>query len=34
MDSEGFLHPDFNEDGAHANGAYGALVLESLRGAA
>ena len=31
MDSEGFLHPDFNEDGAHANGAYGALVLESLR---
>ena len=31
MDQEGFLHPDFNEDGAHANGAYGALVLKTLR---
>jgi hypothetical protein len=31
MDSGGFLHPDFNEDGAHANGAYGALVLQHLR---
>jgi hypothetical protein len=30
-DDEGFLHPDFNEDGAHANAAYGALVLEELR---
>jgi hypothetical protein len=31
MDSEGFLHPDCNEDGAHANGVYGQLVLQSLR---
>jgi len=31
MDADGFLHPDFNEDGAHANGAYGQLVLEGLR---
>jgi hypothetical protein len=31
MDGEGFLHPDFNEDGAHANGAYGELVLRGLR---
>ena len=30
-DAEGFLHPAFDEDGAHANAAYGALVLECLR---
>ena len=33
-DPEGFLHPDYDRDGAHANAAYGALVLEKLRAAA
>jgi hypothetical protein len=32
-DEEGFLHPDYDRDGAHANASYGALVLEELRGA-
>jgi hypothetical protein len=30
-DDEGFLHPRYDEDGVHANAAYGALVLEGLR---
>jgi hypothetical protein len=33
-DSEGFLRTAYNRDGAHANGAYGALVLAHLRSAA
>jgi hypothetical protein len=33
-DREGFLDPRFNEDGAHANASYGALVLEDLGRAA
>jgi hypothetical protein len=31
MDEEGFLAKDFDQDGAHANAAYGALVLEMMR---
>lgn len=31
MDSEGFLATEYDEDGAHANAAYGLLVLETLR---
>jgi hypothetical protein len=30
-DSEGFLDLQYDEDGAHANGAYGALVLQQLK---
>jgi hypothetical protein len=30
-DDEGFLDPRYDEDGAHANAAYGVLVLEELR---
>ncbi len=29
-DDDGFLRPEFDLDGAHANGAYGALVLQAL----
>jgi hypothetical protein len=29
-DAEGFLHPRYEEDGVHANAAYGALVLEEF----
>jgi hypothetical protein len=34
LDEDGFLQSCFDQDGAHANAAYGALVLEDLRGAA
>jgi hypothetical protein len=30
-DGDGFLDPSYDQDGAHANAAYGALVLEELR---
>jgi hypothetical protein len=30
-DEEGFLLPCYDQDGTHANGAYGALVVEQLR---
>jgi hypothetical protein len=30
-DDEGFLLPCYDQDGAHANAAYGALVLEAVR---
>jgi hypothetical protein len=33
-DADGFLDPRYDHDGAHANAAYGALVLEDLKGAA
>lgn len=33
-DAEGFLAAQYDLDGAHANAAYGALVLETLRQAA
>jgi hypothetical protein len=33
-DGEGFLNPRYDEDGAHANAAYGALVLDDLGRAA
>lgn len=31
QDGEGFLDPGYDEDGAHANAAYGALVLDQVR---
>lgn len=34
QDEEGFLAAAYDEDGAHANAAYGALVLEQVRQAA
>jgi hypothetical protein len=34
MDAEGFLRDEYDQDGAHANGAYGALVLDLLKQAA
>jgi hypothetical protein len=34
LDTEGFLHPRYDQDGAHANAAYGAMVLQELRGMA
>ncbi len=33
-DGEGFLAEQYDEDGAHANAAYGALVLDQMRRAA
>jgi len=33
-DAEGFLDPHYDADGSHANGSYGALVLDALRRAA
>jgi hypothetical protein len=33
-DAEGFLDPRFDADGSHANGDYGALVLDEMRRAA
>jgi hypothetical protein len=34
QDGEGFLDEAYDEDGAHANAAYGALVLDQVRQAA
>jgi len=34
MDADGFLAPEYDDDGHHANAAYGALVLDILRKAA
>jgi hypothetical protein len=34
MDADGFLANDYDQDGAHANGAYGALLFDTLRQAA
>jgi hypothetical protein len=30
-DDEGFLHPDFDQDGMHGNAAYGRLFMEDIR---
>jgi hypothetical protein len=34
LDADGFLAEEYDHDGAHANAAYGALVLDTLRQAA